>query len=213
MSAGIWSSEASLGLDNPLPIHLYGYWLEASVPCHVGLYLGFSWHDSWFPPEQVMREKQRESGRKETEPSLLECNLRSNIPSLLPSWSYTPILVNYKREITWRCGYQESGIIGGHLGVWLPHLAYVIPCSYAKKELHLLAIKQICQIFSDCTNLKPIIVAGRIIATEWYRSGLLSQYLFQGDRMIGLDSVHLELGMWFAATQTAWFFYFFFLIF
>lgn len=88
-------------------------------------------------------ESENKSERERREPSLLLYNLRSDIPSLLPYWSYRQTLVHCERGIVLRCEYPEAGIIGGHLGVWLPHLAYVIPCSCPKKRVaFFLAIEQ-----------------------------------------------------------------------
>ena len=72
---------------------------------------------------------------EERESSLSLCNLRHDIPSLLPYWPYRQTLVHCERGIILRCEYQEAVIIGGHFGVWLPHLAYVISLFIFKKEL------------------------------------------------------------------------------
>lgn len=92
-----------------------GCWLETSVPYHMGplhRLLAFSHSNIAGFPKSVIRERGGEH-------KLPRWKLQSFVISAVFFWSHRPPLVECGCEYQW-CEYQETGIVGGHLGGWLP---------------------------------------------------------------------------------------------
>jgi hypothetical protein len=65
-------------------------------------------------------ERGRERER-ERELYFLKFNLRSDIPTNTPALIKQTNPGITREKTAQECGYQEVGLIGGHLGGWLPH--------------------------------------------------------------------------------------------
>lgn len=112
---GLQSLKSCLGLEDPLPSSLT-HLQEALVPCHAGHKAA---HDMASPREGVPRERKPKMGAIVFYSLIWE--VTQHYFSCVPLVTWTNPGIHCGRTIQgWE--YQGAGIVGDHLGGWLPHM-------------------------------------------------------------------------------------------